>query len=156
MSKYELKERFSEVTDYTNNLTCMVFYLIYSVYGQTKAAEVWTLFLPCPGAQIASSAPYFRKLSACPLSTADHVLHPYKIRGNIIAFYILIFTFSDSRQENNNPEPNGIKRSPNLICSLISSVIEILISVVSICLKVFTVAKDLLNCVWICSELCLI
>jgi hypothetical protein len=31
-----------------------------------------------------------------------------------------------------------------------------LISVVSICLKVYTVPKDLLNCVWICSELCLI
>lgn len=42
MSKYELKG-FSEVTDNTSNLTGVAFYRICNIYGQTKAAEVWTL-----------------------------------------------------------------------------------------------------------------
>jgi len=40
VSNYELREGFSEVTDYTNNLICTVFYWICSIYGQAKAAEV--------------------------------------------------------------------------------------------------------------------
>jgi hypothetical protein len=45
-----------------------------------------------------------------------HVSHPYKTTGRIMVLYILTFTFLDSRQGTEDPEPNGSKRFLNSVC----------------------------------------
>jgi hypothetical protein len=42
----------------------------------------------------------------------------YKMTCKTLVLYMLLFTFLDSRREDESPERNGSKHSPNLICSL--------------------------------------
>jgi hypothetical protein len=46
----------------------------------------------------------------------DPVSHPYKTTGRIMVLYILTFALIAGRRTEDS-EPNGIKRSPNLVCS---------------------------------------
>jgi hypothetical protein len=52
------------------------------------------------GRNILLSTLFSNTLSLCSsLNVRDHVSHPYRSRGKIIVFYVLTFTFIDSRQE---------------------------------------------------------
>jgi hypothetical protein len=49
------------------------------------------------------------------LNVRDQVSHPCKRTGRIVVLYILSSQTAGGRTE--DPEPNGSKRSPNLVCS---------------------------------------
>jgi hypothetical protein len=60
---------------------------------------------------------YSNTLSLCSsLDVRDKVSHPYKIKGKIIVFYILIFTLLDSEKIKGSGL-NGKKHYPNSISS---------------------------------------
>jgi len=42
---------------------------------------------------------------------------PYRTASKIIILYVLIFKFLEERLMTKDPEQNGSKHSPNLICS---------------------------------------
>jgi hypothetical protein len=47
----------------------------------------------------------------------DQVSHPYRTTGIIAVLYILIFEFLGGDGRTKDPEQNGSKHSPNLMCS---------------------------------------
>jgi hypothetical protein len=58
-------------------------------------------------------------LSLCSsLSVRDQVSHQYKTTGRIMVLYILTLHSWTAGEKTKDSEPNGIKHSLNLVCSL--------------------------------------
>jgi hypothetical protein len=72
---------------------------------------------PPPGPNIPLNTLFSNILSLCSyFSGRDQVLHP-KTAGKIVMLYVLIFKFTENRQEERSSEQNGGKPSLNLMCS---------------------------------------
>jgi hypothetical protein len=121
----------------TSNLTGLAFYRICNIYGQTKAAEVWTLTL----SSFPSGPKYFSQQSGFEHSQlvqfAQHgspSITP--IRNNRENYSVLYFNTYVCRQVMGKKVLNKWYQSFTLFnLLLISSIIEILFNVVPRCVK---------------------
>jgi len=70
------------------------------------------------GPNILLSAMFSNTLNLCSsFSVKDQVSNSYKTAGKIMVLYILIFKFFERRRKTRDPELNGSKCSPKLMCS---------------------------------------
>jgi hypothetical protein len=74
-------------------------------------------FLPS-GPNILLSTLFSNTLNLCSSPSTKHqVSQPHKVAGKIVILHILMFKFLERRREDKDSEENGIKHSPNLMCS---------------------------------------